>query len=143
MDDGRDSARSIGLIAGGALVLLGAWFLLRDTGLIPAWFAETWSRAAWPVAIIVVGVAILVISARGGLSIRGPRPGARLYKSRTDKWVDGVLGGLGEYLGVDPVVLRLAFIVLVLAGWGALILAYIVLAIVVPREPAGTGADAT
>ena len=72
----------------------------------------------------------------GGSLPAGRCPGRGCTESRTDKWVAGVLGGLGQYLGIDPVLLRLAFIVLVLAGWGALVVAYIIMAIVVPREPA-------
>jgi phage shock protein PspC (stress-responsive transcriptional regulator) len=47
--------------------------------------------------------------------------------------VFGVCGGLGTYFGVDPVLIRLAFVLLGLTGTG--ILAYIVLAIVVPGHP--------
>jgi phage shock protein C len=48
--------------------------------------------------------------------------------------VAGVCGGLGAYFAIDPVIVRLAFVVVTLAG-GAGLLAYIVLAIVVPEEP--------
>jgi len=96
-----------------------------------------WSRASWPIAIIIVGIIVLVASTKGGFSIRGPLPGSRLYRSTGDKWIAGVLGGLGVYLGIDPVILRLAFVVLMLAGWGGLVIAYIIMAIVVPIEPVG------
>jgi phage shock protein PspC (stress-responsive transcriptional regulator) len=134
-DRTNDMGRKLGLIGGGALVLLGGWFLLRTFGIVPAWFTDLWSRAAWPIAIIVVGVILVLAASRGDLAIRGPLPGSRLYRSRNDKWVEGVLGGLGEYLGMDPVILRLGFLALMIVGAGGLIVAYIVMAIVVPKEP--------
>lgn len=52
--------------------------------------------------------------------------------------IAGVAGGVAQYLAVDPVLVRLAFIALVLAG-GAGILAYIVGWIIIPEEPAAPG----
>ena len=57
----------------------------------------------------------------------------RLYRSRSDRMIAGVCGGLGEYLGVDPVWLRLFFVVLLFAtGFG--FWAYLILWIIVPDE---------
>jgi phage shock protein C len=137
MDDRNDVGRNLGLIGGAALVFFGGWFLLRSFGLIPDQLVTLWGRASWPIAIIIIGVIVLVASMRGGLNIRGPLPGTRLYRSNSDKWIAGVLGGLGHYLGVDPVILRLSFVVLMFVGWGGIVVAYIVMAIVVPVEPAG------
>ena len=58
----------------------------------------------------------------------------RLFKSKRDKVIDGVCGGLGEYLGVDPVFVRVVWVLLVLFG-GTGLIAYIVAMIIVPREP--------
>ncbi len=55
----------------------------------------------------------------------------KLYRSATDKVIAGVCGGLGQYFSVDPVLVRLAFVVFALAG-GASVLLYIVLWIAVP-----------
>ena len=57
----------------------------------------------------------------------------RLYRSRTDRMVWGVCGGLAKYFGIDPTIIRIIFVLLVFAN-GSGILAYIVLAIVVPLE---------
>jgi phage shock protein C len=56
----------------------------------------------------------------------------RLHRSRRDRVLAGVCGGLGEYFGVDPVVVRLAFVAVALAG-GASVVAYIILALVLPE----------
>lgn len=57
----------------------------------------------------------------------------RLYRSKTDRMVSGVCGGLGQYFSIDPTLVRLLFLLLTVAGGGG-ILIYIVLAIVVPEE---------
>ena len=55
----------------------------------------------------------------------------RLSKSGSNRKVFGVAGGLAEYLNIDPTLVRLAFVLLTLAGGPGLIL-YIVLMIVMP-----------
>lgn len=57
----------------------------------------------------------------------------RLYRSRKNRIVAGVAGGLGEYFDIDPVLIRVIFVVATLAS-GVGFLAYIVLWIVVPYE---------
>ncbi len=58
----------------------------------------------------------------------------KLYKSRTDKKIDGVCGGIAKYADIDPTIVRLALVLFSLAG-GAGILVYIIAALVMPREP--------
>ncbi len=61
----------------------------------------------------------------------------RLYRSETNKVLAGVLGGLGEYFDVDPVVLRLAFVFLLLATAVVPgVIAYIAAVFIVPRKTA-------
>ena len=58
----------------------------------------------------------------------------KLYKSNTDKKLDGLCAGIGEYFDVDPTVIRLLWVLAVLfAGVG--VLAYIIAAIIIPRKP--------
>jgi phage shock protein PspC (stress-responsive transcriptional regulator) len=58
----------------------------------------------------------------------------RFYRSRTDKVFAGVCGGLGEYFNIDPILIRLLFLVLIIAAGGGL-LAYIILWIITPEKP--------
>ena len=60
----------------------------------------------------------------------------RLYKINRGKMVDGVCGGIAEYFGLDPTLVRLAWIVFTAMG-GSGILAYILCAAIIPREPDG------
>ena len=58
----------------------------------------------------------------------------RLYRSRSDRMIWGVCGGLAKYFDIDPTIVRvLAVLSIFISGFG--ILAYIILAIVVPLEP--------
>ena len=58
----------------------------------------------------------------------------RLYKSNRNRMLCGVCGGIAEYFGLDPTLVRLGWILLsALAGSG--LLAYIIAAIVIPRNP--------
>ena len=59
----------------------------------------------------------------------------RLVRSTADRMVAGVCAGLAEYFGIDPVLMRLLFVVLALAG-GPGILIYILLWIIMPEEGA-------
>lgn len=57
----------------------------------------------------------------------------QLYRSKTDRYIAGVCGGLSQYLNTDVVIIRLLFFVALILGGGGL-LAYIVLWIVIPEE---------
>lgn len=59
----------------------------------------------------------------------------RLYKSNTEKMINGVCGGLAEYFDVDPTLVRLGRVFLTFATGGAGIPAYIVGMIVIPCAP--------
>ncbi len=56
-----------------------------------------------------------------------------LCRSKSNRIIAGVCGGLGEYLGVDPTVVRLAFVLLALFGGGGIFL-YLILWLVMPEE---------
>lgn len=63
--------------------------------------------------------------------VRAPR---RLYRSRTDRSIAGICGGVAAYFGIDPTLLRLVTLLLILFG-GISIWVYIILWIIVPEEP--------
>ena len=60
----------------------------------------------------------------------------RLYRSRKERMFSGVCGGLGEYLSIDPTIIRLIFVITALWG-GAGLIVYLVMMLVVPEEPLG------
>jgi len=57
----------------------------------------------------------------------------RLYRSKKNRVIAGVCGGIGEYFNIDPTLIRLIWILLVFAG-GSGILAYIIAWIIIPEE---------
>lgn len=63
------------------------------------------------------------------------RPRKQLYRSSRNKILGGVCGGLGEYMDVDPVVFRIIWIILLFVSFGGAILAYVLMWIVIPRNP--------
>lgn len=58
----------------------------------------------------------------------------RLYRSKYNRYIGGVSGGLGEYFNIDPVIIRIIFFIAFI-GWGTGLLAYIILWIFVPSNP--------
>ena len=58
----------------------------------------------------------------------------KLYKSNDSKLVDGVCGGIGEYLNIDPTLVRLIWVLFCCLG-GSGFLAYSIAAIIIPRRP--------
>ncbi|GII24189.1 PspC domain-containing protein [Planosporangium mesophilum] len=59
----------------------------------------------------------------------------KLYRSRTDRMVAGVCGGIAEYSNMDPSIVRVLFVVLAFFTGGAALLAYPILWLVVPEPP--------
>ena len=59
----------------------------------------------------------------------------QLCKSNTNRKIAGVCGGIGEYFGIDPTLVRLGFVALSLLGGGGLA-AYIIASIIMPEEGA-------
>jgi phage shock protein PspC (stress-responsive transcriptional regulator) len=65
----------------------------------------------------------------------------RLERSSSDKVLTGVAGGMADYLDVDPVLVRVGWVVLCFATAGIAFVAYIVMALVMPREGSSGGAQ--
>ena len=132
----RDSTGWV--ILGAALIVAGFFLGARNLGIVPWPLGQVWytlEKARVGIGIVLLG-AVLIWWAQSGKGFTGPRRGVKLYRSRSDKWLAGVLGGLADYFGVDATILRLAFIALVvLFDVGGLVAAYIVMAIVVPQTP--------
>lgn len=64
----------------------------------------------------------------------------KLYRSRNNRWIAGVCGGLGEYLNIDPTIVRILWVIFILTsfkwwffgGWGVIL--YIILWIIIPEK---------
>lgn len=62
------------------------------------------------------------------------KPGRKLYRSRRDRKIAGICGGLGDYFHIDAVWIRLIFVIFFIAG-GSALLVYLVMWLIVPNEP--------
>jgi phage shock protein PspC (stress-responsive transcriptional regulator) len=98
-------------------------------------------RLLFVISVLFGGVGILIyvllwilVPEKPGAEGASPRPARRLYLSSSDRKIAGVCGGLGEWLDIDPVFMRIAFILLALMG-GLGIVLYVLLWILVPRPP--------
>lgn len=134
----EDRDTTLWVLVGVGLIVLGMFYGAHALDLVPSrvdMMFDYAGRARTGIGILVIGIALLVW-ARSDRRFTSPPRGAKLYRSRDEKWISGVLGGLAEYFGMDVTLLRLAFIALVvLFGLGSLVVAYIVMALVVPLEP--------
>lgn len=140
----RNDWQVIGAVA---LIALGAWLLLSRFpwwGMVSRAFGLAFDFA-WPVALIGLG-ALLLLSAQkrhewyGGQDPQqsGDSRGAahRVMRSRSDRMVGGVLGGIGNYLGIDSTWVRVGYVVLaVFAGVWSFVLLYIIALVLIPEEP--------
>ncbi|MHA6251778.1 PspC domain-containing protein [Oceanobacillus sp. CAU 1775] len=58
----------------------------------------------------------------------------KLTRSTEDKYVAGVLGGLGEYFNVDATLLRLIFVIVLIPSFMTVALIYLVAALIIPKD---------
>jgi len=68
----------------------------------------------------------------------------KLYRSQTDRQLAGVCGGVAEYFKIDPTIIRLGWIVIVvLTGIFPGVIAYFVMAVIIPNAPGGQSTDSS
>lgn len=150
------------LIAVGILLLLAMGLMSLRWGCWSPWLWH-WSwhwpfaslRFLLPLLLLAIGVVLIVVGvgSRSPNAMSGPKPQPsaegesepeeaasekppvrRLYRSLRNRKIAGICGGLGDYLNVDPTLIRVLWILLILYG-GAGILFYLILWVVVPQEP--------
>ncbi len=142
MSDGKRN--EVLVLAGVGLLVLGGWMLLQR---VAGWVFLPLGRVlhvigniGWP--LVLVGMGVLIIMYANGAN--AGYQGRRLYRSRTDRKISGVLGGAAEYLNVDPSLLRVIYAVItILTGIWAGFLVYLVAMIVIPEAPFAAGVQAT
>ncbi len=131
------------------LLVAGIFWLAGNLGfsLWHHWWGFSWD-VLLPVVLILAGTAFL-FGGRNYISNNAPQsepvPGTapvpesqtpkRLYRSRYDRKLFGVCGGLGNFFNIDPTLVRVIFIVSLFASFGLMLLMYIVMAVLVNEEP--------
>ena len=123
----------VGLSNLGGSGLSGLWTTWRPFG----WFLGQIGEWALPALVITGGILLVVFSGKAEGNVRLPSKGDRLYRSRSQRMLGGVMGGFAEYFSVDPTLLRLGVVVLALLteAWPVIVI-YIAAVIIVPETPA-------
>ncbi len=150
------ASRSNTTFWGVLLVIVGMFWLAGNLGL--HFWHNWWGLSIGvviPVLLILAGVGFL-FGGRNSMTVSAAQPAAepgaapaapaesggparaRLVRTRVDKKIAGVCGGIGAYVQIDPVIVRLLFAMAGLASIGIMLILYIVLAIVLPLEPEQT-----
>jgi len=155
-DDAEEGLLNLPTITGLTLIVGGVVYLLSEMGV---WSGAVLSSlsAALPllggILVILLGFGLLTwrssepsdaseqkkaVDAETGETkvVEDPAPSneSRLTRSRTDKKLMGVCGGLADYLNLDSTFVRIAFVVGVVVSGGPFILAYFLLAVAMPKE---------
>jgi phage shock protein C len=128
------------------LIVIGSLFLLDRLDVFNLHSVWHMTRNVMvPSLIILLGIAILMRrnragtqtgSQQGGVPLeQAPLPGGQWMRSRTDRRILGVCGGIAKALNVDTTVVRLAWVLLSIHSLGLGLLIYFILAIVLPEEP--------
>ncbi len=60
----------------------------------------------------------------------------KLTRSRDNRMIAGVCAGLGEYLGIDPTIVRLLVVLAFFTGFGGIALVYLIMALLIPEQAA-------
>ena len=137
--EARSDRESGGMYIGIGLVLLGMWIFMDRQFF---WFPFHFNRHFWliprhiivPMILIVLGVLLLL----RGVSLpteSADTSGRTFTRSRSQRMLSGVCGGLAQYFQIDVTLVRIAYVVLtmVTAFWIGVI-AYLVMAVAVPEE---------
>ena len=147
-DESEEPSRSStgrGYLLGIVLVVIGALILLGNFDVLP-WQLWRWSipwEIMWGIFLILIG-AMLMVSRRGASEAetgqeeigKAEERGApkRLFRTRKDRRIAGVCGGIADYFGMDATIVRLAWVLGTIASVGTGVLVYFVMAIVVPER---------
>lgn len=127
-------------IGGGLLILFGIYELLDNMNIY--WFSDAVdmvSDFAFPVFLIILGSLLVyfsvskIRSGRNEMSTNSTEP-KRLFRVMRERMIAGVCSGLGHYFNLDPVLVRVLFIISVFVSFGATLLVYLVLALATPKD---------
>lgn len=126
------------VFAGLMLVLFGVWLLLERLFapfLYPLAVVFGFiGRVGWPLALIGLGLLFILGARTSGWGASSARP----TRSRTDRLLGGVLGGMATYLNVNATVLRIVYALLTLfTGVWLGVLLYIAAVMALPEEQFG------
>jgi len=134
------------------LVVVGSLWLMSNLGIWHRWWGISWDLLL-PTVLVLAGVAFLFggrnylsrrqaeasndpaqPDANASADARAAQP-SKFYRSRLERKIFGVCGGLGSYFDIDSTIVRVLFVLSTFASFGLTIFAYILMAVIVPEEP--------
>ena len=137
------------LFWGSLLIISGIALILRQMGFFH--YLQMWDipwQMIWAVILVLLGVFLLYNKSANSdepavhtaetkdiPETESASKSSQIYRSRSDKMLAGVCGGLAEYLKIDSGIIRLLYVLLSLASVGIGILVYIVMMFVFPEKP--------
>ena len=125
----------IAIVIGVLLVIFGLWQLAERV--LGTFFSEIWRVISlaltiiWPLAIIAGGILLMVAARKGKLNLSKDK---KLSRSSKNKKFGGVCGGIAEYLGIAPAMVRAITIILAILCWYIIMPLYILFWIVIPYD---------
>ncbi len=124
----RSNKKVAGVLGG-----LGNYFNIDPTIIRLLFLAVFFITAIFPLSIVYI-IAAIVIPVEPAL--RKYKKYKRLYRSRKNKFIAGVLAGIAMYFKIDATIVRLIFIVImIITGFVPMIFAYIIAWIIMPEKP--------
>jgi phage shock protein PspC (stress-responsive transcriptional regulator) len=127
------------LFWGVVLVVLGIFFLLNRFDFFYFRFYNPWSytwRYVWPLIIIAFGIFLIIKKPFVGSKKTAAKAveKRKLMRSKKDRMLSGICGGMGEYFNLDSSLVRIGWVLLAIVSGGLAVLAYIVLIFIIPEE---------
>jgi phage shock protein C len=127
----------VGLLVFGALLLaerIFGWLFFPLSRVL-----QVVGNVGWPLVLVGLGVLLIMRGRNGGWTTTG-----KLFRSRTDRKIGGVLGGAAVYLRIDASLARLIYVLLtVLTGFWLGFFVYVIAMAVVPEEQFDYGTQGT
>lgn len=131
------------LLIGLVLIVVGGIFLLREIGMFHYFnlFDISFSTI-WGILLIGIGIVLLFHAKRqtaegGHIEKKEITQEKKIYRSKHDKMLAGVCGGIGIHFQVDPSFIRIGWVLATFFSGGLGILVYILLIFIFPEEPDG------
>jgi phage shock protein C len=137
------------LLIGLVLIVIGGIFLLREIGMFHYFnLFDISLSTVWGILLIGIGIVLLFQAKRqtaegeqtaqaGKTEETKDANKKKIYRSKSDRMLAGVCGGIGIHFQVDPSFIRIGWVLATLFSGGLGILIYILLIIIFPEGPAG------
>jgi phage shock protein PspC (stress-responsive transcriptional regulator) len=143
----QSGTKGAGYVWGVVLIMAGLILLLFNYEMLPWQLWRFWNvpwKLFWPLLIVVIGVLLLLSRSQGKTDgdesevHSESRKRRRLTRSKRERMIGGVCGGIALYFRLDPAIIRFLWAIATIVSHGLGVVAYIVLLIVVPEEKVRT-----